>query len=58
MPRPPSARPASPLLAFGTILTAAGVFLYLHPGPGMSLIALGALALAATAAVWLSSRQR
>ncbi|WP_329438760.1 hypothetical protein OG906_34250 [Streptomyces sp. NBC_01426] len=58
MPRPTSTGPASPLLAFGAILTAAGAFLYLRPGPGMPLIALGALALAAATAAWLASRQR
>ena len=41
----------------GAVLTAAGAFLYLYPGPGLPLLALGALALAASVAVWLSSRQ-
>ncbi|MFI5763151.1 hypothetical protein ACIA8F_19710 [Streptomyces sp. NPDC051563] len=57
MPRPSSTGPVSPLLVFGATLSAAGAFLYLHPGPGLPLLALGSLALAAAAAVWFSSRQ-
>ncbi|MFI8338938.1 hypothetical protein ACIF8W_02460 [Streptomyces sp. NPDC085639] len=48
----------SPLFVFGAVLTTAGTALYLHPGPGLPLLALGAFALAATVAVWLSARQR
>ncbi|MFE2849904.1 hypothetical protein ACFXJO_02055 [Streptomyces lavendulae] len=44
--------------AFGAVLATAGTALYLHPGPGLPLLALGAFALAATVAVWLSARQR
>ncbi|CAM5320267.1 hypothetical protein [Streptomyces avidinii] len=58
MPRPTSTGLVSPLGVFGAILTASGAFLYLHPGPGLQLLALGALALASAVAVWLSSRQR
>ncbi|GAA2629400.1 MULTISPECIES: hypothetical protein [Streptomyces] len=58
MPRPSSTGRVSPLFVFGAVLTAAGTALYLHPGPGLPLLALGASALAATVAVWLSARQR
>ncbi|MFK0235350.1 hypothetical protein [Streptomyces vinaceus] len=57
MPRPTSAGPVSPLLAFGTILTVAGAFLYLYPGPRLVPLASGALVLAVSVSVWLSSRQ-
>ncbi|MGI5447651.1 hypothetical protein ACQEVM_18150 [Streptomyces sp. CA-243310] len=59
MPRRARPGPLSPLLAFGIILTAAGAVMYVLPGtPGMPLLALGALALAAAVAVWLASRRR
>ncbi|GGR84110.1 hypothetical protein Snoj_42230 [Streptomyces nojiriensis] len=58
MPRPSSTGRVSPLFVFGAVLTAAGTALYLHPGPGLPLLALGAFGLAATVAVWLSARQR
>ncbi|MCX4806956.1 hypothetical protein OG594_35960 [Streptomyces sp. NBC_01214] len=58
MPRPsPTGSVVSPLGAFGTILAAAGTFLYLHPGPGLLPPALGALVLAVSVAVWFFSRQ-
>ncbi|MFE3579639.1 hypothetical protein [Streptomyces vinaceus] len=58
MSRPTPTGPAvSPLGAFGAILTAAGTFLYLYPGPGLLPLALGAVALAVSVSVWLSSRQ-
>ncbi|WP_406186332.1 hypothetical protein [Streptomyces sp. NBC_01006] len=58
MPRLSPTGPAvSPLGAFGAILTAAGTFLYLHPGPGLLPLALGALVLAVSVSVWLFSRQ-
>ncbi|MEU9378491.1 hypothetical protein AB0D94_32690 [Streptomyces sp. NPDC048255] len=50
--------PVSPLFVFGAVLTAAGAAMYMLPGPGLALLALGALALAAVAAVWVSARQR
>lgn len=39
MPRPSSTGRVSPLFVFGAVLTAAGTALYLHPGPGLPLLA-------------------
>ncbi|MFI5867963.1 hypothetical protein [Streptomyces sp. NPDC051546] len=47
--------PISPLLAFGAVLTTAGALMYALPGPGLPLLAVGAFALAAAAAVWVST---
>ncbi|MCY0923889.1 hypothetical protein OS965_38150 [Streptomyces sp. H27-G5] len=59
MPRPARSGPASPLFAFGVILTAAGAVLPDSPdSPGLPLLALGALALATAAAVWIAARRR
>ncbi|AYV25670.1 hypothetical protein EES41_02840 [Streptomyces sp. ADI95-16] len=58
MPRPSPTGPAvSPLSACGAILTAAGTLLYSYPGPGLLPLALGALVLAVSVAVWLFARQ-
>ncbi|MCY0933140.1 hypothetical protein [Streptomyces sp. H34-S4] len=59
MPRRARTGPASPLFAFGFILTAAGTVMYVLPdSPGLLLLALGSLALAAAVAVWLFARHR
>ncbi|MEV6954554.1 hypothetical protein [Streptomyces sp. NPDC051183] len=59
MPRPARSGPASPLFAFGVILTAAGAVMYVLPdSPGLPLLGLGALALATAAAVWSAARRR
>lgn len=50
-------RTVSPLFAVGAVLTAAGAAMYLFPGPGRPGLALGALALAVVAAVWVSARR-
>ncbi|MCP3757220.1 hypothetical protein [Streptomyces sp. TBY4] len=55
--RRPGPRPASPLFAFGAVLTVAGAVLYAIPGPGTPVLALGALILAVATGLWLAARQ-
>ncbi|MFF5701131.1 hypothetical protein ACFY7H_01235 [Streptomyces sp. NPDC012794] len=50
--------PISPLIVFGAVLTAAGGAMYLLPGTGLPLPALGAFVLATGAAVWAAARHR
>ncbi|MFI5831401.1 hypothetical protein ACIA6C_29790 [Streptomyces sp. NPDC051578] len=59
MRRPSRSGPASPLFAFGVVMTAAGAVRYLLPAStALPLLALGALALATAAAVWTAARWR
>lgn len=59
MPRCTRTGPVSPLFGFGAVLTAAGAVMYAHPASrGLPLLGLGALALAAVCAIWISTRQR
>ncbi|WP_329201797.1 MULTISPECIES: hypothetical protein [unclassified Streptomyces] len=58
MRRPSRSGPASPLFAFGVVMTAAGAVMYVLPdSPGLPLLALGALVLATAAAVWTAARR-
>lgn len=50
--------PSAPLLAGGSVLTAAGSVMYLLPQLQSPLCGIGALALAFTAAVGVSARAR
>uniref|UniRef100_A0AAU2JWG8 Uncharacterized protein n=1 Tax=Streptomyces sp. NBC_00049 TaxID=2903617 RepID=A0AAU2JWG8_9ACTN len=50
--------PLSPLIVFSAVLTAAGAAMYVLPGPGLPVLALGAFVLATGAAVWAAARHR
>ncbi|GEB58119.1 hypothetical protein GCM10017674_69220 [Streptomyces gardneri] len=56
--REPQTGPSAPLLAGGSVLTAAGSVMYLLPQLQSPLCGIGALALAFTAAVAVSARTR
>ncbi|MFC7881064.1 hypothetical protein ACFUVV_04165 [Streptomyces sp. NPDC057376] len=56
--RRPERGAAGPLLGVGALVTIAGSAMYVLPGPGLPLLAMGAVLLPGVVGLWLLSRRR
>ncbi|MBQ0878267.1 hypothetical protein [Streptomyces rochei] len=56
--RRPERGAAGSLLGVGALVTIVGSVMYVLPGPGLPLLATGALLLSGAAGLWLLSRRR